>query len=49
VDFLAFAMAIPGMLRLMGLGSLVVVLAVPTIAWSIRRKLRDRSINASAA
>jgi CubicO group peptidase (beta-lactamase class C family) len=49
VDFLAFAMAIPGMLRLIGLGSLVVVLAVPTIAWSIRRKRRNRSINASAA
>ncbi|MBC8115647.1 MAG: beta-lactamase family protein, partial [Candidatus Saccharimonas sp.] len=49
VDFLAFAMAIPGMLRLIGLGSLVIVLAVPTIAWSIRRKRRSRSINASAA
>ena len=31
VDLLAFAMAIPGMLRLMGLGVLVIVLAVPTI------------------
>lgn len=49
VDFLAFAMAIPGMLRLIGLGSLVIVLAIPTIAWSIRRKRRSRSINASAA
>ena len=49
VDFLAFTIAIPGMLRLIGLGSLVIVLAVPTIAWSIRRKRRSRSINASAA
>jgi CubicO group peptidase (beta-lactamase class C family) len=49
VDFLAFAMAIPGMFRLIGLGSLVIVLAVPTIAWSIRRKRRSRSLNARAA
>ena len=49
VDFLAFTIAIPGMLRLIGLGSLVIVLAVPTIAWSIRRKRRSRSVNASAS
>lgn len=49
VDFLAFTMAIPGMLRLMGLGGIVVVLAVPAIAWSIQRKRRSRSVNASAA
>jgi len=49
VDFLAFTIAIPVMLRLIGLGSLVIVLAVPTIAWSIRRKRRSRSVNASAA
>ena len=49
VDFLAFKIAIPGMLRLIGLGSLVIVLAVPTIAWSIRRKPRSRSVNASAS
>jgi CubicO group peptidase (beta-lactamase class C family) len=42
VDVLAFAIAIPGMLRLIGLGSLVILLAVPVIAWSIRRK-RERS------
>lgn len=48
VDFLAFSIAIPGMLRLIGLGSLVIVLAVPAIAWWIRRKRRRRSINASA-
>lgn len=41
VDFFAFAMAIPGMLRLIGLGSLVIVLAVPTVAWAIRRKRRS--------
>jgi len=49
VDFLAFTIAIPGMLRLIGLGSLVIVVAVPTIAWSIRRKRRSRSLNAGAA
>jgi CubicO group peptidase (beta-lactamase class C family) len=49
VDFLAFTMAIPGMLRLFGLGSLVIVLTVPTSAWSIRRKRKSRSANASAA
>ena len=37
VDVLAFTIAIPGMLRLIGLGSLVIVLAVPAIAWWIRR------------
>ena len=49
VDILAFTMAIPGMLRLIGLGSLVIVLAVPTSAWLIRRKRKSRSANASAA
>jgi len=49
VDFLAFTIAIPAMIRLIGLGSLVIVLAVPTISWSIRRKRRSRSVNASAA
>jgi CubicO group peptidase (beta-lactamase class C family) len=49
VDFLAFTLALPGVLRLIGLGSLVIVLAVPTIAWSMRRKRRSRSVNASAA
>jgi len=49
LDFLAFTIAMPGMLRLIGLGSLVILLAVPTIAWSIRRKRRNRSVNASAA
>lgn len=49
VDLLAFMMAMPGMLRLIGVGSLVIVLAVPTLAWSIRRKRRSRSVSASAA
>ena len=49
VDFLAFTMAIPGMLRVIGLGSLVIVLAVTTIAWSIRRANKSRFINASTA
>jgi CubicO group peptidase (beta-lactamase class C family) len=38
VDLLTFSMAMPGMLRLIGLGSLVIVLAVPTFAWLIRRR-----------
>ena len=49
VDLLAFMMAVPAMLRLIGVGSLVTVLAVPTLAWSIRRKRRSRSVSASAA
>lgn len=48
VDLLAFMIAIPGMLRLIGLGSLVIVLVVPTLAWLIRRKRRSRSVYASA-
>ncbi len=44
-----FMMAMPGMLRLIGVGSLVIVLVVPTLAWSIRRKRRSRSVSASAA
>ena len=48
VDFLAFTMAMPGMLRLMGLGGLVIVLVVPALAWSIQRKRRSRAIDASA-
>jgi CubicO group peptidase (beta-lactamase class C family) len=45
VDFLAFSIAMPGMLRLMGLGSLLILLAVPTIDWFIRRKRRRRSVD----
>jgi CubicO group peptidase (beta-lactamase class C family) len=42
VDFTDFRTAVPGMLRLISLGSLVIVLAVPTIAWWIRRQHRSR-------
>jgi len=45
VDFLAFTMAVPGMLRLIGLGSFLFVLAVPTIAWSRRRRHSNRTGN----
>ena len=48
LDFLAFKIAMPGMLRLIGLGSLVIALAVPTIAWLIRRNRRSRSVNAAS-
>jgi hypothetical protein len=48
LDFLAFTIAIPFMLRLIGLGSLVIVLATPAIARSIRRKRSGRSASASA-
>jgi CubicO group peptidase (beta-lactamase class C family) len=47
LDFLAFAIAMPGMIRVIGLGSLVIVLAVPTVSWSIRRKRRGRSVRAA--
>ena len=39
VDFLAFAIGMPGMLRLIGFGSLVLIVSVPLIAWLIRRRL----------
>lgn len=47
VDVLSFSMGMPGMLRLIGLGSLVIVLAVPTFAWLIcrRRKRLARTIS----
>ena len=48
IDFLAFTMAIPGMLRLIGIGSLAIILGVPAVAWWIRRSRRSRSINAIA-
>lgn len=49
VDFLAFTIAMPGMIRLIGLGSFVILLAVPTVAWSMRRKRRSGSVHTSAA
>lgn len=48
LDFLAFTIGMPDMLRLIGLGSLVIVLAVPIIAWVIRRKRSRRSVHTSA-
>lgn len=42
VDFLAFTMGIPGMLRLMMFGSVAIVLVVPAVAWSIRRRRQTR-------
>ncbi|WP_373061470.1 hypothetical protein [Gemmatimonas sp.] len=33
VDFLMFTMAVQGMLRLVGFGSLAIVLVVPATAW----------------
>ncbi len=38
VDFLAFTISMPGMIRLIGIGSLVLVILVPVIAWRIRRR-----------
>lgn len=46
VDFLAFTMAMPGMIRLLGLGSLVIVLAVPISVWLIRRRRGGRVVRA---
>lgn len=40
IDFLAFAISMRGMLRLIGIGSLVLVFLVPVIAWRIRRRSR---------
>jgi CubicO group peptidase (beta-lactamase class C family) len=38
VDFLAFKLAVPGMLRWLGWGSLAITLVVPSLAWAIRRR-----------
>ena len=46
VDFLAFTMAIPAMLRLIGLGCVAIVVAVPAIAWWMRRTLRSDAARA---
>lgn len=40
VDFLAFKLAVPGMLRWLGWGGLAIFVAVPAIAWGIRRGRR---------
>lgn len=49
VDFLAFAMALPGMLRVIAIGSLVIALAMPAGAWLMRRKRVNRSIGTGTA
>lgn len=41
VDFLTFKLAIPGMLRWLGWGGLAIFVAVPGIAWGIRRRRRN--------
>lgn len=46
VDFLAFTMEIPAMLRMIVLGSLAIVLAVSAFAWSVRRRNRRGALNA---
>lgn len=38
VDFLAFKLAMPGMLRWLGWGSLAVAVLVPCVAWAMRRR-----------
>ncbi|MEQ1686358.1 MAG: serine hydrolase domain-containing protein [Burkholderiaceae bacterium] len=49
VDFISFAMAVSGVIRLIGIGSVVIVLAVPTVAWSLRRKRKRRALEAGSA
>jgi hypothetical protein len=49
VDFLAFTMAVPGLLRLIGLGSVVIVFVVPAVAWWLRRQRNKRSFKAGSA
>jgi CubicO group peptidase (beta-lactamase class C family) len=49
VESFMLATLFPGMLRLVGLGALVIVLTVPTIAWLTRRKRGSRSISVRAA
>jgi len=49
VDFLMLTMAVPGMLRLIGFGSLVIVLVVPATAWWMQRAKRRRMLENRAA
>ena len=49
VDFLTFTIAMPRVLRQIGLGSLVVVLAVPILSLALRHKRKIRSVNARPA
>jgi CubicO group peptidase (beta-lactamase class C family) len=43
VDFLAFKLAVPGMLRWLGWGSVAIVVLVPSMAWAMWRRRRHRS------
>jgi len=49
VDFLLFTMAVPGMLRLIGFGSLAIVLVVPATAWWMQRAKRCRVVEIRTA
>lgn len=42
VDFLAFKLAMPGMLSWLGWGSLAIAIFVPSVAWALRRQLTGR-------
>ncbi|MEP6834879.1 MAG: serine hydrolase domain-containing protein [Gemmatimonas sp.] len=48
VDFLAFTMAVPGMLRLIGIGGILIVPGVPAFAWWRRRKRARGSVGVRA-
>lgn len=41
VDFLAFKLAMPGMLRWVGWGCLTIMVLVPSTAWAMRRRRRS--------
>ena len=43
VDFLAFKLAMPGMLSWLGWGSLAIAILVPSVAWALRRRRPRRS------
>jgi CubicO group peptidase (beta-lactamase class C family) len=47
VDIITFTMAMPGMVRLIAVGCIVIVLIVPTVAWVIRRKRPHRRATAA--
>lgn len=40
VDFLTFKLAMPGMLRWLGWGSVAIAVLVPSVAWGMRRRRR---------
>ena len=43
VDFLAFKLAMPGMLRWLGWGSAAIAVLVPSVAWGLRRRRQGRA------